>query len=90
MNSGPVLLTWVAVNNDPYERDGQSGLAKLVDGAPVPGPTLTLLCDEDSPYAGRINDVVLLHRAPPGGANDREARAVTELSEALHRSPPRF
>lgn len=83
MNSGPVLLTWVAVNNDPYERDGQSGLAKLVDGAPVPGPTLTLLCDEDSPYAGRINDVVLLHRAPPGGANDREARAVTELSEAL-------
>jgi len=83
VSAPPVLLTWVAVNNDPYERDGQSGLARLVDGAPIPGPTLTLLCDEESPYAGRINDVVLLHRAPPGGANDREERAVTELSEAL-------
>src|SRR5690554_2416822 len=83
MSAAPVLLTWVAVNNDPYERDGQSGLARLVDGAPIPGPTLTLLFDDESPYAGRINDVVLLHRAPPGGANEREARAVTELSEAL-------
>lgn len=83
MSAAPVLLTWVAVNNDPYERDSQSGLARLVDSAPIPGPTLTLLCDEESPYAGRINDVVLLHRAPPGGANDREERAVRELSEAL-------
>lgn len=83
MSAAPVLLTWVAVNNDPYERDGQSGLARLVDGAPIPGPTLTLLFDDESPYAGRINDVVLLHRAPPGGANEREERAVTELSEAL-------
>ncbi len=83
MSAAPVLISWVAVNNDPYERDGQSGLSRLVDGAPIPGPTLTLLCDEESPYAGRINDVVLLHRAPPGGANDRESRAVTELSEAL-------
>lgn len=83
MSAAPVLLTWVAVNNDPYERDGQSGLARLVDGAPIPGPTLTLLCDDESPYAGLINDVVLLHRAPPGGANEREERAVTELGEAL-------
>lgn len=83
MSAAPVLLTWVAVNNDPYERDGPSGLARLVDGTPIPGPTLTLLCDEESPYAGRIHDVVLLHRAPTGGANYREERAVMELSEAL-------
>jgi DNA-binding NtrC family response regulator len=83
MSAAPVLLTWVAVNNDPYERDGQSGLARLVDGAPTPGPTLTLLCDEESPYAGRVNDVVLLHRAPLGGATQREQQALTELSEAL-------
>src|SRR4051794_21075372 len=83
MRAAPVLLTWVAVNNDPYERDGQSGLARLVDAAPTPGPTLTLLCDEDSPYAGRVNDVVLLHRAPLGGATQREQQALTELSEAL-------
>ena len=83
MSAAPVLLTWVAVNNDPYERDVQSGSARIVDGVPIPGPTLTLLCDEESPYAGRVNDVVLLHRAPPGGENDREARALEELSEAL-------
>jgi hypothetical protein len=41
MSAAPVLLTWVAVNNDPYERDGQSGLARLIDGAPIPGPTLS-------------------------------------------------
>lgn len=83
MTSAPVLLTWVAVNNDPYERDGQSGSARLVDGAPIPGPTLTLLCDEESPYASRIKDVVLLHRSSMGGTSDREERAVTELSDTL-------
>lgn len=83
MSAAPVLLTWVAVNNDPYERDSESGLARLVDGSPIPGPTLTLLCDEESPYAGRIDDVVLLHRAPPGGPNEREERAVTELNDLL-------
>ena len=83
MSSAPVLLTWVAVNNDPYERDGQSGLARLVDGVPTPGPTLTLLCDEESPYIGRISDVVLFHRALKRGTSDREERSVKELSEAL-------
>ena len=83
MSAAPVLLTWVAVNNDPYERDGQSGLARLVDGALTLGPTLTLLCDEESPYAGRVNDAVLLHRAPKGGATEREQQAMTELTEAL-------
>lgn len=83
MSAGPVLLTWIAVNNDPYERDHLSGSARLVDGTPIPGPTLTLLYDEESPYASRINDVVLLHLAPPGGSNEREVRAVMELSETL-------
>ncbi len=83
MSAAPVLLTWIAVNNDPYERDGQSGLARLVDGALSPGPTLTLLCDEESPYAGRVNDVVLLHRAPIGGATERERQAMQELTDAL-------
>jgi DNA-binding NtrC family response regulator len=85
MNGSPVLLTWVAVNNDPFERDGPLGLARLVDGAKIAGPTLTLLCDEDSPYCDRIEDVVLLHRAPSGGASEREKRAVTELVEALQK-----
>jgi DNA-binding NtrC family response regulator len=83
MSSGPVLLTWVAVNNDPYERDGETGLARLVDGAPIPGPTLTLLFDDESSYAGKITDVVLLHRALTEGASEREARAVKELGDVL-------
>lgn len=83
MSAAPVLITWVAVNNDPYERDGQSGSTRLVDGVPTPGPTLTLLCDEESPYARQINDVVLLHRSPRVGGTDREERAVAELGEAL-------
>lgn len=79
----PVLITWVAVNNDPYERDRQTGKARLSEGGPIFGPTLTLLCDDESPYAGRIRDVVLLHRSLRGRANEREVRAVTELDSEL-------
>jgi hypothetical protein len=51
----PVLISWIAVNNDPYERVRASRDYRLVDGKPVPGPTLTLLFDEDSPYRGRLD-----------------------------------
>lgn len=83
MSAAPILLTWIAVNNDPYERDTVSGLARLADGALILGPTLTLLYDDGSPYAGRINDVVLLHLAPPKKTNEREVLAVKELTEIL-------
>ena len=59
-----VLISWIAVNNDPYERDRAGSAFRLVDGAPVPGPTLTLLFDPDSPYAGSISDFVLSIEAP--------------------------
>ena len=71
----PVLITWVAINNDPYERVFKSPDYRLVDGAAVPGPTLTLLCDEESKYAGVVRDVVLLHRQPTGPSAEREQRA---------------
>lgn len=83
VSGAPVLVTWVAVNNDPYERDPQTGSARLVNGAAVPGPTLTLLFDDQSCYAGRIGDVVLLHREPSADAESRESRAVGELNEVL-------
>jgi DNA-binding NtrC family response regulator len=83
MTQSQVLVTWVAVSNDPHERDNKSGELTLVDGKPVRGPTLTLLLDESSPYVGSIHDVVLLHRSPTGGASEREKRAVAELSAAL-------
>jgi DNA-binding NtrC family response regulator len=79
----PVLITWVAINNDPYERVFKSPDYRLVDGAPVPGPTLTLLCDEESKYAGVVRDVVLLHRQPTGPSAEREQRAVQETADLL-------
>ena len=83
MSPSPVLITWVAVNNDPFERERETGEPRLVDGEPVAGPTLTLLCDEGSSYAGQVTDVVLLHRSPEGGGTTRERRAVDELSAEL-------
>ena len=83
MSSAPVLVSWVAVNNDPYEHDRVTGKPRLAGGVLVPGPTLTLLCDKESPYAGFIGDVVLLHRVPRGGSAVREQRAVDELCDVL-------
>ena len=85
MKASPVLITWVAVNNDPFERDRETGGPRIVNGGEVPGPTLTLLCDEESSYAGSISDVVLLHRTLDEGAKNRERRAVEELSTELRK-----
>lgn len=85
MSNGPVLLTWVAVNNDPHELDNATDAPRLLKGSPVPGPTLTLLQDEASSYRGRIHDVVLFHRDPPEGASEREQRAVKQLQEVLRK-----
>ena len=83
MSSAPVLVSWVAVNNDPYEHDRVSGKPRLAGSVLVPGPTLTLLCDKESTYAGTIRDVVLLHRVPCGGSAVREQRALDELCDVL-------
>lgn len=72
---GPVLISWVAVNNDPYER-GRDGAAK---SPPVPGPTMSLLFGERSPYRGLVADVVLLH----GDAGGRGQRAFDETLAAI-------
>lgn len=61
--SPPVLVTWVAVNNDPYERNTKTGEFILDGGQPVPGPTLTFLFDIESPFSGQVKDIVLLHRS---------------------------
>ena len=84
MISAPVLVSWVAINNDPFERDRGSNEFRVVNGQRVPGPTLTLLCDEESPYAGRVRDVVLLHRVLRGSGSDPERRAVEDLRGVLH------
>lgn len=80
MSGAPVLISWVAVANDPYE--SVRGELRLEDGQPVPGPTITLLTDTESPWAGRIRDVVLCHRSVPG-ESEREDRAVEQLTAVL-------
>ena len=70
---GPVLVSWVAVNTDPYEqaKDG-------ID--PAPGPTLTLLFDESSEFCRLVKDVVLLRREP---AYEQERLAAEHLELAI-------
>lgn len=81
-----VLLSWVAVNNDPYERERGSGDFRRVDGKLTPGPTLTLLCDPDSPYNGVIGDVVFFHRSADD--DSRESRALAETGAAIRQQCP--
>ena len=82
-STSPVLVSWIAVNNDPYERDFRTSEYRVEHGEPVPGPTLTLLNDPESPFAGKIKDVVLLHRKPATGPSEKEQRATNETIETL-------
>lgn len=82
MSGGPVLVTWVAVSNDPYDRD-RNGAIREQNGERVLGPTLTLLTDPASPYARKIDDVVLLHQQPKHGVTERVLQSVKELEAEL-------
>ena len=85
-----VLVSWIAVNNDPFERDRSGGAYRLVGGKPVAGPTFTLLFDSDSPYAGNISDFVLFHGGQSAGEDSRQARAVSETLKELKARDPRL
>lgn len=85
-----VLVSWIAVNNDPFERDRSGGAYRLVGDKPVAGPTFTLLFDPDSPYAGNISDFVLLHGGQSAGEDSRQARAVSETLKELKTRDPRL
>lgn len=78
-----VLISWVAINNDPFERQLPEGEFRLVNGEPVPGPTLTVLFDKRSPFAGTIHDVVLLHRRDANAEHERERHAVEQTRKIL-------
>src|SRR5689334_12837921 len=81
MNSSPsVLLSWIAVNNDPYERDPKSRVYQSANGKKIPGPTLTLLFDEESPYKDCVRDVIFFHRA-----GDLEKFALNETVSEIKR-----
>jgi hypothetical protein len=83
-----VLISWIAVNNDPFERDRAGNTFRLVEGSLVPGPTLTLLFDADSPYVGSIADVVLFHSRPPDEHETRQSRAFQQTVQELRLRDP--
>jgi hypothetical protein len=64
-----VLVSWVALDHDPYprKREGQ-GYRLGEDGELVPGPTLSLLFDEQSEFRGRVGHVYLMHERHLGKA----------------------
>jgi sigma54-dependent transcription regulator len=84
--TAPVLLTWLATRNDPYERVKSGGPLRETPEGPVPGPTLTLLTDPASPYANRITDVVVLRQA--GSEAATHDRIYGELVAALAEHAP--
>jgi hypothetical protein len=85
---GLVLVSWVAVANDPYERERGDRDFRKENGRFISGPTLGLLTDPESPYPGRVTDFVMLHGGDPADSTNRETRSVSELREALKREVP--
>ncbi len=84
--SAPVLLTWLATRNDPYERVRNGGPFRETPAGPILGPTLTLITDAESPYAGRIQDVVVFRQ---GGADaEMHDRIYSDLVDALAEHAP--
>ena len=64
--AGPVLLTWLATQNDPFQRVKSGGAFRESPDGPVPGATLSLLTDPASKYAYQISDIVVFRQ---GGAD---------------------
>ncbi|MBU5638842.1 sigma 54-interacting transcriptional regulator [Geomonas sp. Red69] len=79
-----VLISWIAFNNDPFERVRETRAYRLVDGKAVAGPTLTLLHDEKSPLRGAVTDVVLLYRQSATGG-DAERRTAEETAHEIRK-----
>jgi transcriptional regulator with AAA-type ATPase domain len=84
--SAPVLLTWLATRNDPFERVRSSGPFRETPNGPVPGPTLTLLTDPASPYANRIRDIVVFRQG--GVEAEAHDRIYGDLVDALAKHAP--
>lgn len=87
MSDAPlVLVSWVAKENDPFARGrGNDGHA---DAPAAFGPTLTLLFDEQSPYRGRIRNVVLLYREAPEGPDESERQVYDAVVQAIGKRDP--
>ena len=56
-----ILISWVALNNDPYEREPGSLSYRLVNGQRRMGPTLNLLLANEPSFVTGIDRVILFH-----------------------------
>lgn len=81
MTTGPVLLSWIAQANDPFNRPRDA------EEPQTDGPTLTLLFDPTSPYAGRVGDVVLLYRDHGDDTAKERAALDATVAEIRDRAP---
>jgi DNA-binding NtrC family response regulator len=82
--SGPVLLSWCARNNDPYERDRDGNYRADAQ----PGPTLTLLFDPESEFCKDIEDVVLLSNEAPNGSDQSAEKVLNQTIGAIRARGP--
>ena len=78
-----VLLTWVARNNDPYERNRDGTYRQNAKGEKIWGPTLTILFDPSSPYSNSISDIVFFSRVPPQSSQDDPKIEQKIIQEAI-------
>ncbi|NPC68952.1 sigma 54-interacting transcriptional regulator [Corallococcus exiguus] len=83
-----ISVSWVSVNNDPYER-AKNGSYLEPDGEKTPGPTLEFLFNAASPIASRVKKHYVFVRRPrtpeTGGrlVHPREADVADELVKAI-------
>lgn len=82
-----VLISWVAVNNDPFARIRDSREYRLVGGSPIPGPTLNLLFGDESTLRGMVKDVVLFYRQDSSGSAFEKQIAEETSAEIRNRDP---
>jgi len=82
--SGHVLLSWLALLADPFQRKHRSTDFELdSEGQPIPGPTLDLLFDPTSPYRNEVDRAVFLRLD-----SAREARIFAETRDEIARRAP--
>lgn len=77
-----VLLSWIAVNNDPFESKRTIDNTKGAKESLIPGPTLTLLFDTNSPYCDNIGEVIFFcrkSREPDSRENKALSATITEI-----------
>jgi DNA-binding NtrC family response regulator len=58
----PILISWLAYNHDPYERGRDQQPRLDENGQRTRGPTLTFLFDEESPYKGKVGQLIMFAR----------------------------